>query len=78
MPRAKATSDQTLHVECQDASTFATALRIGAGHSSMDAGDGNTGIVGFVDEVFVYGTALSVDELDYLYHAAQVRREAED
>lgn len=53
---------------------FGTALRIGAGDAVKDATDGTTGIIGIVDEAFVYGTALTVDELDYLFQAAQVRR----
>lgn len=53
---------------------FSTALRVGAGPSVVGAADGSTGFIGVVDEAFVYGTALSVDELDYLYRAAQVRR----
>lgn len=52
---------------------FATALRIGAGKTVVGAEDGRTGTIGFIDEAFVYGTALTVDELDYLYRAAQVR-----
>lgn len=55
-------------------SAFSTSLRIGAGPRAAGAADGSTGFIGFVDEVFVYGTALSVDELDYLYRAAQVSR----
>lgn len=54
--------------------TFSTSLRVGAGPNVLGAADGSTGFIGFIDEAFVYGTALSVDELDYLYHAAQVRR----
>lgn len=53
---------------------FSTALRVGAGPSVVGATDGSTGFIGVIDEAFVYGTALSVDELDYLYRAAQVRR----
>lgn len=53
-------------------STLSTALRVGAGPSLLGAAEGSTGIIGFIDEAFVYGTALSVDELDYLYSAAQV------
>lgn len=55
-------------------SGFSTSLRVGAGPSVMGAADGSTGFIGYIDEVFVYGTALSVGELDYLYHAAQVGR----
>lgn len=55
-------------------STFSTSLRIGAGPSVLGAAEGSTGFIGYIDEAFVYGTALSVDELDYLYHAAQVGR----
>lgn len=51
---------------------FSSGLRIGAGGDPIGAGDGSTGLVGFIDEVFVYGTALTVDELDYIYRAAQV------
>lgn len=47
-------------------------FRIGAGPGAAGAVDGSSGLVGYVDEVFVYGTALTVDELDYLYRAAQV------
>lgn len=53
---------------------FGTALRIGAGDTVKDATDGTTGLIGIIDEAFVYGTALTVDELDYLFQAAQVRR----
>lgn len=53
---------------------FSTALRVGAGPSVVGASEGTTGFIGIVDEAFVYGTALSVDELDYLYRAQQVRR----
>lgn len=53
---------------------FSTALRVGAGPSVVGASDGTTGFVGIVDEVFVYGTALNMDELDYLFRAQQVRR----
>ena len=56
-------------------SAFSTSLRIGAGPSAVGAADGSTGFIGFIDEVFVYGTALSVDELDYLYRAAQVSQQ---
>lgn len=56
-----------------DSASFSTALRIGAGPGVGGATDGSTGFVGVVDEAFVYGEALSVEELDYLYHAAQVR-----
>lgn len=59
-------------------SPFSTSLRVGAGPSVVRAADGSTGFIGIVDEAFVYGTALSVDELDYLYHAAQVRRKEAD
>lgn len=51
---------------------ISSGLRIGAGGDPIGAGDGSTGLVGFIDEVFVYGTALTVDELDYIYRAAQV------
>lgn len=51
---------------------ISSGLRIGAGGDTTGAGDGSTGLVGFIDEVFVYGTALTVDELDYIYRAAQV------
>lgn len=51
----------------------ASSLRVGAGYSATGAADGSTGFIGVIDEVFVYGTALTVDELDYLYRAAQVR-----
>lgn len=57
-------------------STFSTSLRVGAGPTVLGAAEGSTGFIGFIDEAFVYGTALSVDELDYLYHAAQVGRKA--
>lgn len=55
-------------------STLFTSLRIGAGPSLLGAAEGSTGFIGFIDEAFVYGAALSVDELDYLYHSAQVGR----
>lgn len=47
-------------------------LRIGAGGDTKGSSDGSTGLVAIVDEIFVYGTALAVDELDFLYRAAQV------
>lgn len=50
-----------------------TALRVGAGPDADAAADGRTGLIAYVDEAFVYGTALTVDELDFLYRAAQVR-----
>lgn len=56
-------------------STFSTSLRVGAGPSLLGAAEGSTGFVGLIDEAFVYGTALSVDELDYLYSTAQVESE---
>lgn len=57
-------------------STFSASLRVGAGPSVLGAADGSTGFIGFIDEAFVYETVLSVDELDYIYHAAQVGRKA--
>lgn len=65
-------SGHNTNVSAAAVAQFSTALRIGAGPRAVAAGDGSTGLIGFVDEVFVYGTALSVDELDYLYRAAQV------
>lgn len=56
-----------------DSASFSTALRIGAGPGAVGARGGSTGFIGVVDEAFVYGAALSVEELDYLYRAAQVR-----
>ena len=52
--------------------TFGTELRIGAGGTAGGAADGSTGIIGIVDEAFVYSTALKVDELDYIFETAQV------
>lgn len=47
-------------------------LRVGAGRTAVNSTDGSTGLVAVVDEVFVYGTTLTTDELEYLYRAAQV------
>lgn len=74
--RSTNSSQQAISPESDDERSFATALRVGAGASAMGATDGKTGLIGFVDELFVYGTALSVDELDFLYGAAQVRPKA--
>lgn len=49
------------------------ALRVGAGPDADGAADGRTGLIAYVDEAFVYATALTVHELDFLYRAAQVR-----
>lgn len=48
------------------------ALRVGAGPGEDGAADGGSGLVAYVDEAFVYGTALTADELNYLFQAAQV------
>lgn len=47
-------------------------LRVGAGRTAVNSTDGSTGLIAVVDEVFVYGTTLTTDELGYLYKAAQV------
>lgn len=47
-------------------------MRIGAGPDGAE--EGSTGLIAVVDEAFVYGASLTVEELDYLYGAAQVRR----
>lgn len=53
--------------------TFVTALRIGAGGTVAGAADGGTGFIGLIDEAFIYGAALTLDELDFLFRAAQVK-----
>lgn len=69
---AKDFPNQVLVSDSNSFNAFRAALRIGAGDTVKDATDGSTGIIGIVDEAFVYGTALTVDELDYLFQAAQV------
>lgn len=66
------TDQNTPPLEYNSAGNLGTSLRVGAGYSATAAADGSTGFIGIIDEAFVYGTALTVDELDYLYHAAQV------
>lgn len=66
------THEKTPPSEYNSAGNFGTSLRVGAGYSATGAADGGTGFIGIIDEAFVYGTALTVDELDYLYRAAQV------
>lgn len=48
------------------------AFRVGAGPDEDGAADGSSGLVAYVDEAFVYGMALTADELNYLFQAAQV------
>lgn len=69
---AQNTVQATLPPEYSSSGSLATSLRVGAGYSATGAEDGSTGFIGVIDEAFVYGTALTVDELDYLYRAAQV------
>lgn len=70
--RTANTDGTTAPPEDNSAGNLATSLRFGAGYSATGAADGSTGFIGVIDEAFVYGTALTVDELDYLYRAAQV------
>lgn len=72
--QATSTNQTTRSAENPRERSQGTALRFGAGRSVDAAADGSTGFVGLIDEAFVYGTALTVDELTYIYGAAQVRR----
>ena len=69
---AENTDGTTPPPEYNSAGNLATSLRIGAGYSATGVEDGSTGFIGVIDEAFVYGTALTVHELVYLYRAAQV------
>lgn len=51
---------------------WTAALRVGASAAEARATDGSTGLIGLIDELFVYGAALTTGELDYIYRAAQV------